>query len=122
MNTVALTNGGEIYVSGSNAYGQLCKDSDHSANMKRNKRDFYNQGDKKHNDLTESINLIKFPGGSTVRVQFIACGGEHIFAITRSNELYGWGRNEEGQLGLGNISEMVNQPQLIKDLVHKNIT
>lgn len=122
MNTVALTNGGEIYVSGSNAYGQLCKESDHNANQKRNKRDFYNLGDKKHNDLSETINLIKFPGGSLVRVQFVACGGEHIFAITRNNELYGWGRNEEGQLGLGNISDFVNQPQLIKDLVHKNIT
>ena len=44
-----------------------------------------------------------------------------MFAITRNHELYGWGRNEEGQLGLGNIADVVNQPQLIKDLVHKNI-
>jgi len=44
------------------------------------------------------------------RVQFVACGGEHIFAITRNNEIYSWGRNENGQLGLGFISNYVSEP------------
>lgn len=45
-----------------------------------------------------------------MRINYIACGGEHIFATSRTNELYGWGRNEEGQLGLGIISDYVNEP------------
>lgn len=31
----------------------------------------------------------------------IACGGHHMMALTQKGELWGWGRNEEGQLGTG---------------------
>ena len=72
-------------------------------------------------DFKKSINLIRFPGDSIVRIASVACGGEHIFAISKSNELFGWGRNEEGQLGLGFLSTMVYEPTLIKEIAHKNI-
>ncbi len=61
--------------------------------------------------MEKHISLITI-GGIDVkkRVQFVACGGEHIFAITRNNEIYSWGRNENGQLGLGFISNYVSEP------------
>lgn len=37
-----------------------------------------------------------------VPIAFIACGGYHSFAITKSGVVYGWGRNSFGQLGLHN--------------------
>lgn len=67
------------------------------------------------------MSLIRFPGESLVRINYIACGGEHIFAISRMNELFGWGRNDEGQLGLGFVSDFTAEPTLIRDIAHKNI-
>lgn len=65
--------------------------------------------------------MIRFPGETTVRINYVTCGGEHLFAISRLNELFGWGRNQEGQLGLGFISDYVAEPALIKEIAHKNI-
>jgi alpha-tubulin suppressor-like RCC1 family protein len=48
------------------------------------------------NDFQNNINLLRFPGEHSVRISFVACGGEHLFAISRMNELFGWGRNDEG--------------------------
>ena len=79
-------------------------------------------GEEAKDDIDRSISLISFPGDSNKKITFIACGGEHIFAISRNNELYGWGRNDEGQLGIGYVSDLINEPTLIKDLVHKNVT
>ena len=32
----------------------------------------------------------------------IACGDNHTFALTSEGEVYSWGNNENGQLGIGN--------------------
>ena len=34
-------------------------------------------------------------------VQALAAGGDHVLALTRDGKVFGWGRNAEGQLGLG---------------------
>lgn len=47
-------------------------------------------------DFQQYVSLIKFPSDNTTRIKFIACGGEHLFAISRINEVFGWGRNNEG--------------------------
>ena len=36
------------------------------------------------------------------RIEAAAAGEAHSFAITNKGELFAWGRNNEGQLGLGN--------------------
>ena len=77
---------------------------------------------KSDEDVEKCISIISIGGEAKKRVQFIACGGEHIFAITRNNEIYSWGRNEKGQLGIGYICTYISEPQLIKDLVIKSIT
>lgn len=45
--------------------------------------------------------MVKTPGAGVV-VQ-IACGAKHALALTNNGELYSWGCNSEGQLGLGSI-------------------
>ncbi|MGH0132131.1 UNVERIFIED_CONTAM: hypothetical protein FKN15_049992 [Acipenser sinensis] len=35
----------------------------------------------------------------------IAAGGDHSFAVSLSGAVFGWGRNHEGQLGLGDTTE-----------------
>jgi alpha-tubulin suppressor-like RCC1 family protein len=65
---------------------------------------------KSDEDVEQSISLINIGGEAKKRVKFIACGGEHIFAITRNNETYSWGRNEKGQLGIGYISTYISEP------------
>lgn len=88
MNTMALTNGGEVYVIGGDTYGQLG----------RGKHQKQKKGQQKQFDEEERhISLIHFSGETQVKINFIACGGEHLFAITNiTNELYGWGRNDDG--------------------------
>jgi len=60
------------------------------------------------------MSLIKFPGESRLKMLSIAAGGEHIFAVSSTQELYGWGKNKEGQLGIGSISEYEHEPTLVR--------
>lgn len=62
------------------------------------------------------MSLIKFPSDSKVKILSIAAGGEHIFAVSSTQELYGWGKNKEGQLGIGSISEYEHEPTLVRKL------
>ena len=54
-------------------------------------------------------------------VKSISCGGEHIFAITRHEQVYAWGRNDSGQLGLGFIKDAVKEPEIVPCLQDKSI-
>lgn len=55
------------------------------------------------------------------KVEYIACGGYHVFAKTQLDEIYGWGRNDEGQLGLGYISDKICNPEFNKDISYKGV-
>jgi alpha-tubulin suppressor-like RCC1 family protein len=50
----------------------------------------------------------------TVQQQFdqIACGSEHCMALTTDGELYSWGLNFKGQLGVSDFENRA-QPVLI---------
>ena len=43
-------------------------------------------------------------------VKEIAAGGDHIFAITADDRVYGWGRNDSAQLGIGLQQDYMNVP------------
>ena len=43
-------------------------------------------------------------------VKEIAAGGDHIFAITFDDKVYGWGRNDSAQLGIGLQQDYMNVP------------
>ena len=46
----------------------------------------------------------------------IACGLKHTLALTNNGEIYAWGSNEEGQLGLGQDIKKEVKPKLISSL------
>ena len=37
-------------------------------------------------------------------VRSVAVGNEHMLALTKDDEVYAWGSNSNGQLGVGNIT------------------
>ena len=57
-----------------------------------------------------ALSQVKFPKG-TMPVQFLCAGGDHFLALTddSSKNIYSWGRNNCGQLGLGHLRNM-SQP------------
>ncbi|XP_025423302.1 probable E3 ubiquitin-protein ligase HERC4 isoform X2 [Sipha flava] len=75
---MALTNHGELYTWGSNEFGQLGID----------------QGPVNVSKPTLVKSLIGLP------ILFIACGGYHSFVVSKSGAVFGWGKNDFGQLGL----------------------
>ncbi|KAL1117573.1 hypothetical protein AAG570_003888 [Ranatra chinensis] len=54
---------------------------------------------------------------ATVIVVQVACGYNHCLALTNKGELYTWGSNENGQLGLGLKDKSVREPSLVSSLI-----
>ncbi|CAO2149163.1 unnamed protein product [Urochloa humidicola] len=48
----------------------------------------------------------------------VACGGYHTCVVTDSGDLYSWGSNENGCLGLGG-TDMVRAPEILKSSLFK---
>lgn len=92
--SVAVTKWGQMFSWGSDAFGQL------GLNL--------GNGDQ------WSAKTVKNLAMSTV-VQ-IACGQNHSMALTNDGQLYSWGCNRFGQLGLGTASEQEKKPSLITSL------
>ncbi|XP_010075477.1 PREDICTED: probable E3 ubiquitin-protein ligase HERC3, partial [Pterocles gutturalis] len=46
----------------------------------------------------------------------IACGDHHAMALSRGGELFAWGQNAHGQLGVGSQTTLIAQPQLVERL------
>lgn len=118
VNTLALTSTGDVYVLGDNSYGQhgveeLPAKVGQTAAAEERKRQGFGPG--------AVISLIRFPFQTQDRIEYIACNGEHLFAKSALDEIYGWGRNDEGQLGVGFLTEKIAEPMFIKDLSYKGI-
>ena len=54
----------------------------------------------------KDVNVVAVSSGSS---------SVHMFAVTEDGEVYGWGRNEKGQLGLGDTKDR-KCPTKIKDI------
>ncbi|XP_058120620.1 probable E3 ubiquitin-protein ligase HERC4 isoform X2 [Anopheles coustani] len=87
---LALTNSGELYAWGSNAYGQL--------------------GIGSTSEKVSTPTLVESLAG--VPLAFIACGGNHSFAVSKSGAIFGWGKNTFGQLGLNDLNSRCYPTQL----------
>ncbi|XP_076666112.1 HECT and RLD domain containing E3 ubiquitin ligase 4 isoform X2 [Andrena cerasifolii] len=98
---LALTNNGELYSWGSNSEGQLGLGSDIKNEMK-----------------PKVVNLAATP------IAFIACGGSHSIAISKSDicagTVFGWGKNTFGQLGL-NDTQNRNLPCQLQTLENAKV-
>ncbi|XP_009994266.1 PREDICTED: probable E3 ubiquitin-protein ligase HERC3 [Chaetura pelagica] len=46
----------------------------------------------------------------------ISCGDQHAMALSRGGELFTWGKNAHGQLGVGSLTASIPQPHLVKRL------
>jgi alpha-tubulin suppressor-like RCC1 family protein len=82
FHSLALTSTGQLYAFGSNNVGQLGSST--------------NNGTAKANS---SPTLVTLPGASGSITQ-IAAGGEHSLAVTSAGQLYAFGSNFNGQLGI----------------------
>jgi hypothetical protein len=78
---IARTNSNEIYCWGNNYFGQLGNGKEDNDTMNYNKPFL--------NELDFEIDVIK-------------CGAFHSIALTRTGEIYAWGKNENGQIGIAN--------------------
>ncbi|KAJ9470920.1 Ultraviolet-B receptor UVR8 [Diplonema papillatum] len=80
--TVCAANDARIYAFGCNTHGQLGLG---------------------HKTAVHTPTPLFSLGGSDVRC--IACGDEHTLLLTNGNAVYSWGRNDQGQLGLGHVDD-----------------
>ncbi|KAM4572310.1 putative E3 ubiquitin-protein ligase HERC4 [Odontesthes bonariensis] len=83
QHTVALTKGGQVYTWGNDSRGQLGLG-------------------KRENGADSPQHLRSL---SAIPVVRIAAGGEQSFALSASGGVFGWGRNDRGQLGLGDTTD-----------------
>lgn len=63
---------------------------------------------------------LQVPALASSFVEDVAVGAEHALVLTSSGEVWGWGNNAEGQLGLGNNTTQ-RQPVVLPELRGKNI-
>lgn len=92
---MAINEWGQLFAWGSNSLGQCGLENDSSAIYPIPK-------------LVKSL--------ATKQIVQIACGQFHSLALTNSGELYSFGANLLGQLGLGFENEKVVKPTLVKSL------
>ena len=93
--TAVVTSTGRLFTFGSNEFGQL--GLGHSNNVLR----------------PSCVKCIK-----PDRVQVVACGKTHTIIATESGRLFGFGSNNEGQLGIGlKDGESVDQP--LEIIIHQ---
>uniref|UniRef100_A0A3Q1F9Y5 HECT and RLD domain containing E3 ubiquitin protein ligase 4 n=1 Tax=Acanthochromis polyacanthus TaxID=80966 RepID=A0A3Q1F9Y5_9TELE len=53
---------------------------------------------------------------SDVQIAQVACGYRHSHALSRGEDVFSWGQNRYGQLGLGLNGQNVSTPQIIQSL------
>uniref|UniRef100_A0A061R4H9 Regulator of chromosome condensation n=1 Tax=Tetraselmis sp. GSL018 TaxID=582737 RepID=A0A061R4H9_9CHLO len=75
-----------------------------------------NNGELSLNDVERRTNPHAIPTPGGVAYTQLAPGASHVLAVNRNGDLFGWGRNDRGQLGLAytTLSEM--RPQLIASI------
>ncbi|KAH3743198.1 ultraviolet-B receptor UVR8 [Pelomyxa schiedti] len=80
----------------------------------------YSWGDNKNGQLGLGDNALRntpqeIPALRDRRVMLIACGWNHTIVLLQSNEVFSWGYNDHGQLGIGYTTQR-NTPQEIVSL------
>jgi alpha-tubulin suppressor-like RCC1 family protein len=78
---------------GSNAFGEMGQSQPAGLNAHKHVGD--NAG-----EMGNHLSALTFPGDVNSQVRLIASGGDHVCAVTTSNNVYCWGDNAVGQLGL----------------------
>lgn len=80
----------------------------------------YSTQKKKKNSVPFEITPQKVSWLTEKQIQFISIGASHMCALSKNGELYGWGSNRNGQLGIASESSRESgTPQLIQDLKYQ---
>jgi len=90
MHSLAIAENGDLYACGHNLWGQLGLGN------------------------TADRNTLQHVNTSSLKYKVIAGGQEHSLAIAENGDLYAWGRNAFGELGIGNTLQR-NTPQHASD-------
>ena len=93
--TALITTKNELICFGSNEFGQC--------------------GDGRSGDDLMKKNFDPNPFLRGKQLQLIACGGAHTLVKTSTNEVYAFGLNDKGQLGLGVKTELIVTPAKLKN-------
>ena len=89
--TVALTHAGQVFTWGGNRWGQL--------------------GDGTTQPRFAPVR-VRIRGNPTIVA--IAVGDDHVVALSKSGLVYGWGRNDLGQVGSGTLADRSARPVSVK--------
>lgn len=89
--TVALTRTGQVFTWGGNRWGQL------------------GDGTTGHRFAPQHVVLRGHP-----QIVAIAVGDDHVVALSNGGLVYGWGRNDLGQVGSGPLADRCLRPAAVK--------
>ncbi|CAJ1364560.1 unnamed protein product, partial [Effrenium voratum] len=96
--SLMLTDTGRLFAMGDNTHGQLGLES------------------RLHGSFIDAPRSVEGPlGDEEVQVKLIAAGDNFTMAVTEDDQLYTWGANANGQLGLGKLQDQM-VPQLVPQL------
>ncbi|XP_026678659.1 probable E3 ubiquitin-protein ligase HERC4, partial [Diaphorina citri] len=95
--SLALNDCGEVFTWGGDTHGQLGLES----------------ADKKSQSIPKRVK-----GLASVSVVQACAGYSHCLVLTSTGELYTWGNNEYGQMGINNSNTTVTKPQRVESLVN----
>lgn len=89
---LAMSSRGVVWAWGDNTYAQL------------------GQGDRKKS----TFRPIEVPRTAGITVSDIACGNGQSYVLTSAGEIYAWGDNNNGQLGLGQDKHNITQTRMAR--------
>ncbi|KAL0491239.1 hypothetical protein AKO1_009982 [Acrasis kona] len=95
--SIALTAQGSLFSWGRNDHGML------------------GLGDLEPRTIPQPINTIK-----NVQIMYVEAGGAHVIAVSDQDEVYCWGFNGQGRLGIGKTTDQ-HTPQRVLTLSGKNV-
>jgi len=98
---VVMSSLGELYTWGSNARSQLGVGK----------------------QTVRQSSPLRLQGAITgIKFVWVATGGQHTLAVSKSGEVYCWGNNDFGQLGLGDLEERATPHAILHKFTRSKIT
>lgn len=117
-NTAFLTEGGDVFITGSGKNGELGinpDDDKQNDDSDEEDRDVIRTKDTFFSMVPRHLVL-----SATTKFKHLAIGSGHIVGITLSGRAYAWGCNTNSQLGLGKLEKFFFVPQLVEGLSAKD--